>query len=161
MVTFFHDHIFLKCKNQYYTSGSLNSGVLKRYIAPFGKIRLVTRQKEVEFVKADIRPSSVANTEFVEVPNYKSFGGIFNYIKARRIIRKEVAEAEYIIIRTGSVANIAAKYAKKYKKPYLVEVVGCAWDGHWNYNLVGKILAPFSYLMQKRTVRCRLCCLCY
>ena len=91
-----------------------------------GKIRFVTRQKEVEFVKADIRPSSVANIEF-EVPNYKSFGGIFNYIKAR-IIRKEVAEAEYIIIRTGSVAKYSGKVCKKYKKPYLVEVVGCGTD---------------------------------
>lgn len=153
MVTFFHDHIFLKYKNEYYTSGSLNSDVMKRYIKPFGKIRLVTRQKEVESVKGGIKPSSVPNTEFVAVPNYKSVKNLLKYFKARKIIKDEVVNAEFIILRTSSFANVAARYARKYNKPYLVEVVGCAWDGIWNYNLLGKIIAPFSYYMQKKTVK--------
>lgn len=153
MVTFFHDHIFLKYKNEYYTSGSLNREVMKRYIEPFGKIRLVTRQKEVESMQEGVQPSSIQNTEFVEVPNYKSISAIFNYFKARKIIKNEVLNAEHIVLRTSSFANIAARYARKYKKPYLVEVVGCAWDGTWNYSLIGKVIAPFSYLMQKKTVR--------
>jgi glycosyltransferase involved in cell wall biosynthesis len=153
MVTFFHDHIFFKYNNGYYTSGSLNGNVLKRYIEPFGKIRLVTRQKEVASIKDGIAPSSIPNTEFVEVPDFKSIRTIFNYFKARKIIKSEVKNAEYIILRTSSVANIAASYARKYNKPYLVEVVGCAWDGNWNYSLLGKIIAPLSYLLQKKTVR--------
>lgn len=153
MITFFHDHIFLKYKNEYYTSGSLNREVMKRYIEPFGKIRLVTRQKEVESMQEGVQPSSIQNTEFVEVPNYKSISAIFNYFKARKIIKNEVLNAEHIVLRTSSFANIAARYARKYKKPYLVEVVGCAWDGTWNYSLLGKVIAPFSYLMQKKTVR--------
>jgi glycosyltransferase involved in cell wall biosynthesis len=153
MVTFFHDHIFLKYKNEYYTSGSLNKSVMNRYIEPFGKIKLVTRCKEVDAITGGIEPSSIYNTEFVEVPNYKKITKLFNYIKARRKIKQEVANAEYIIVRTSSFANIAAKYAQKYNKPYLVEVVGCAWDASWNYSVLGKIIAPFSYLMQKKTVR--------
>src|SRR5690554_2854454 len=105
MVTFFHDHIFLKYKNEYYTSGSLNSDVMKRYIKPFGKIRLVTRQKEVESVKGGIKPSSVPNTEFVAVPNYKSVKNLLKYFKARKIIKDEVVNAEFIILRTSSFAN--------------------------------------------------------
>lgn len=153
MVTFFHDHIFLKYKNEYYTSGSLNSDVMKRYIKPFGKIRLVTRQKEVESVKGGIKPSSVPNTEFVAVPNYKSVKNLLKYFKARKIIKDEVVNAEFIILRTSSFANVAARYARKYNKPYLVEVVGCAWDSAWNYSLLGKFIAPFSYYMQKETVK--------
>jgi glycosyltransferase involved in cell wall biosynthesis len=153
MVTFFHDHIFLKYKNEYYTSGSLNREVMKRYIEPFGEIRLVTRQKEVESIKEGVQHSSILNTEFVEVPNYKNISSTFNYFKARKIIKNEVLNAEHIVLRTSSFANIAARYARKYNKPYLVEVVGCAWDGTWNYSLLGKVIAPFSYLMQKKTVR--------
>lgn len=153
MVTFFHDHIFLKYKNEYYTSGSLNSDVMKRYIEPFGKIRLVTRQKEVESVKGGMKPSSIPNSEFVEIPNYKNVRNVLKYFKARKIIKDEVVNAEFIILRTSSFANVAARYARKYNKPYLVEVVGCAWDGTWNYNLLGKIIAPFSYYMQKKTVK--------
>ncbi|WP_315113917.1 glycosyltransferase [Clostridium intestinale] len=153
MVTFFHDHIFLRYRNNFYTSASLNSEVMKRYINFFGKIRLVTRWKTVDEIKEKTEPSSIDCTEFVGVPNYKSISKLFNYFKARKIIKKEVLEAEYIIVRTSSFANIAARYAKKYKKPYLVEVVGCAWDASWNYSLIGKFIAPFAYFFQKKTVK--------
>ena len=153
MVTFFHDHIFVKYKDDYYTTGSLNANVMKRYINLFGKIRLVTRQKNADKLASQIEPSSIPGTEFAAVPNYKSPGKIFNYFKARKIIKREVLNAEYIILRTSSIANIAARYARKYNKPYLVEVVGCAWDANWNYSLLGKLVAPFAYLAQKKTVR--------
>jgi hypothetical protein len=153
VVTFIHDHVFQKYNGQFYTSGSLNKEVMMRYINPFGGIRLVTRCKEVSTIKQGLEPSSIQNTQFVSVPNYKSIKTIMNYFKARKIIREEVKNAEHIILRSSSFANIAARYAKKYNKPYLVEVVGCAWDATWNYSLLGKILAPFSYMAQRKTVR--------
>ncbi|WP_198039505.1 glycosyltransferase family 4 protein [Clostridium kluyveri] len=153
MVTFIHDHVFLKYDNQFYTSGSLNSEIMKRYINTFGGIRLVTRCKEVTSVKDSLEPSSIENTEFVCIPNYKSIIKILNYFKARKIIKEEVLKSEYIILRTSSFANIAARYARKYNKPYLVEVVSCAWDATWNYNFIGKFIAPFSFMFQKKTVR--------
>lgn len=153
MVTFIHDHVFLKYDNQFYTSGSLNSKIMKRYINTFGGIRLVTRCKEVTSVKNSLEPSSIENTEFVCIPNYKSIIKILNYFKARKIIKEEVLKSEYIILRTSSFANIAARYARKYNKPYLVEVVGCAWDALWNYSIIGKFVAPFSFMFQRKTVK--------
>lgn len=153
MVTFFHDHVFIKHKDKYYTSGSLTKEVMVRYTEPFGRMRLVTRQREVTDIYTDLQPSNVLGTEFIEVPNYKSISSMGNYFKARKIIKEEVKNAEFIVLRTSSIANIAGKYARKFRKPYLVEVVGCAWDGTWNYSLLGKLIAPISYIMQKKTVK--------
>lgn len=153
MLSFFHDHIFLKYENNLYTSGSLNDAFMKRYIKYFGNIRVISRQKDVGSIKDGVTPSNIANTEFVEVPNYKNIRSLFNYFKAKKIIKAEVANAECIILRTSSIANIAARYARKYNKKYLVEVVGCAWDASWNYSVLGKLIAPFSFLKQRKTVR--------
>jgi glycosyltransferase involved in cell wall biosynthesis len=65
-----------------------------------------------------------------------------------------VINNDFIIARLPSnVGSAAIKYARKYKKPYLVEVVGCPWDAYWNHSLKGKILAPYSYLKLKRIVK--------
>jgi len=143
----------MKCNNHFYTSGSLSKEVMGRYIEPFGDITLVTRCKEVDSVNIDLEPSSIENTNFVPVPDYKAIKKIHNYFKARKIIKQEILKAEHIVLRTSSFANIAARYAKKFNKPYLVEVVGCAWDASWNYSLLGKIIAPFSFVAQRKTVK--------
>lgn len=153
MVTFIHEHIFIKQNNQYYTSGSLDKLVMKRYINIFGNIKLVTRCKKINKDLGNINPSSIENTSFICVPDYKNIKKIHKFFKAKKIIKKEVEKADFIILRSGSFANIAAKHAKKINKPYLIEVVGCAWDANWNYGLLGKIIAPFNFKAQKRAVR--------
>ena len=50
---------------------------------------------------------------------------------------------------------IAAKYCRRIGKPFLVEAVGCPWGSLWNHSLFGKLLAPFSYLRMRRTMKVR------
>ncbi|RKQ34280.1 glycosyltransferase family 4 protein [Oceanobacillus halophilus] len=150
---FVHSHVFLKKQGQYYTSGSLTADVMRRYINIFGNITLVTRGRDVSEVKEGLEPSSIENTSFVRVPNYKSISKLHSFFSAKKIIENQVKEADFIIARTSSLANIAIKYAKKYNKPYLVEVVGCSWDASWNYNLIGKLIAPYNYFKQKKVVK--------
>ena len=45
------------------------------------------------------------------------------------------------------------KFAKKYNKPYVVEVTGFAFDGLWYHSLRGKIVAPFKELQYKRLLK--------
>lgn len=151
-VTFINDHIFYKYKKNYYTSGSLNPDVIKRYTTVFSKIHFVTRQKKTKFKTASL-PVNNCTTSFTKVPHYKSLRTVKNYALTKRIIKDEVEKADFLILRSGTFANIAAKYARKIKKPYLIEVVGCSWDAHWNYGFLGKFIAPFAYLGQKRAVK--------
>jgi glycosyltransferase involved in cell wall biosynthesis len=150
---FVHDHVFLKNKSAFYTTGSLTAEVIKRYIDVFGNITLVTRGNDVSVFKENLKPSSMDNAVFVRVPDYKTIAKLFNIFKAIKIIRNEVKMSDYIIARTSSLAYIAIKYAIKYKKPYLIEVVGCPWDALWNHSFKGKLIAFASYFIQKKAVK--------
>lgn len=48
------------------------------------------------------------------------------------------------------LGETVARIARKYHKPCLNVVVGCAWDAYWNYSRVGKLMAPFRYLSLRR-----------
>lgn len=72
----------------------------------------------------------------------------------RSIIEKAVQEADACIIHVFSMyGQYVVRAAKKYNKPYCTVVVGCPWDAYWNYNLKGKLIAPFNYLTLRRIQR--------
>lgn len=86
--------------------------------------------------------------EFVEIAKINTLSSFF--LKRRDndiVVEKEVKKADVCVAHIPSFHSEAVvKYAKKYSKPYMTVVVGCSWDSYWNYNLKGKILAPFCYL---------------
>ena len=85
------------------------------------------------------------------IKNYLDFN---KRIEIKNIIKNEVIKSDFIIARLpSSNGNLAVKFAKKYNKPYLIEVVGCSWDSLWNYSVRGKLIALPSYLSMKRSVK--------
>lgn len=144
-----------------YTHSSYNTEVWNRYLNLFNSITVVVRKESKIYTENTAKKSfeifdnKVLNyTEINDI--YKS---IFTYInpiirlKNNKIIKEAVKSHDYIIARIPSYAGYnAIKYAKKFKKPYLVEVVACSWDGLWNHSIRGKLLAPFSFFKQKKYV---------
>ena len=153
MLTFIHDHIFIKCKGLYYTSGSLSPAILKRYTDLFGTMRLVTRCKENDLSSTAHQPSDSDKTTFVQVQNFLCLSGLKSYRTACKTIKQEVKDSQYLILRSGVFSAIAYRYAKRLKKPYLAEVVGCPWDAYWNHSFSGKLLAPVITLSTRRMVK--------
>lgn len=153
-VLFAHDHKFYIYKNEYYSKGSLSKEVLTRYTNTFEKVTIVSRQEKIDYKPENMSLSTAKRVEFVKVPDFKSIKSFYKKTAAKQIIKKEVENSDCIIARLpSSVGNIAIKYAKKYNKPYLVEVVGCAWDGYWNHSIPGKVIALPSYLKMKSLVK--------
>jgi glycosyltransferase involved in cell wall biosynthesis len=73
-----------------------------------------------------------------------------NYSK----LKKAVESADKLIVRMPCAEGATAvRIAKKAKIDTLVECVGCVWDGLWNYNLKGKLIAGVSYLQMRSTVK--------
>lgn len=71
----------------------------------------------------------------------------------KKVLRELVQEHDLIVVHApNSVSDLAAGYAHRYHKKYLVVLVGCGWGTLWYYNWKGKLLAPLSYLMTRRTV---------
>lgn len=74
-------------------------------------------------------------------------------IKNNRIVKQTVEQSDIVVARLPSFSGLQAVYwAKKLKKPYIVEVIGCAWDGYWNYGLKGKLLAPGLFTITKKAI---------
>ena len=153
-VVFAHDHIFEKFGNLFYSNGGLSSEALKRYTDVFDEVRVVSRQNEISKLDINLTLANVQKVEFIKVPNFKSLSNYYKKIKAEKIIEKEVKLSHCVISRLPSaIGAIAVEYAKKYHKPYLIEIVGCGFEAMWNLNLAGKIIAPFSYIRTKKLVK--------
>ena len=74
--------------------------------------------------------------------------------KNEKIIEQAIAGVDACIIHVPSrLSSQVIQVAQKLRKPYMVVVVACPWDGLWNYDWRGKLIAPFSYLKLKREVR--------
>jgi glycosyltransferase involved in cell wall biosynthesis len=146
----------------YYTGGSYSKDVWDRYLRISTNFSVLAR-KELniygkEFATNKFNYFDRNKIDFVEVPSISSSLNSFLNIRTRilrnSIIKEQVLRNDAIIARLPSNnGNIAIKYAKKYKKPYLIEVVGCSWDAHWNYGIAGKVLSLYSFLEQKKAIR--------
>lgn len=153
---FCHDHRFYKSSTDttMYSNGGLSYDVLKRYINVFGSVRVVARQERISD-KADLNRLTLASgkdVEFVAIENFKSIRGLSKLHNAKSIIYNEVKNCDLVIARLpSSIGSMAVAAAKKYDKPYLVEVVGCPWDASINYgSLLGKLMAPYGFINLKR-----------
>lgn len=128
-----------------------------RYLKHFDELYIIGRKLKIkvdsltgydEFYKGD-------KIHFIEVPEIHSF---FCYIQnisnTKALINKIVGIVDYVIARIpGTYSSIAVECAKNQKKPYLVEMVGCAWDALWNHSFKGKIVAPYRYYNTKKIVK--------
>ena len=89
------------------------------------------------------------------VPNTKSPKALLrNSAEANQIIQKCVEENDIFILRLQSmIAEKALKYILKAGKPFICEVVACAWDSYWNHSALGKLVAPIEFARVRGAVR--------
>ena len=134
-VVFVHDHKFRKVNNTIYSPGGLSNEILTRYTEIFGNVFVIGRI--INEKKARVTYSKITNPLVC--------------IETKEMLFKRIKSADAVIIRLPSINGYKAVYfAKKLKKPYLVEVVGCTKDAYLNYGIKGKIFAyPAYYLMKK------------
>lgn len=153
-VGFFHDGPIYRDSMGRYHNGVLNDHIIERYFYFADQFIGVTRiynLKDATEKTVILHP----NVTFVEVPNLNTLKGHFlDRKKCERIVEEQVKRCDYVIARVPSyVARQAIRYAKKYNKPFLTEVVGCPWDSLWNHSLKGKILALRSYREMRKMMK--------
>ena len=154
---FCYDGPLYKDEQGNYFDSILNDQMFERYFKVADKLKLVIRTKDIDSKNGTKKMNRLSNPNIsvVECPNLSSISGLIsNRKKAKEIIEKEIREADLIFIRLPSViGNISVDIAKKFKKKYLIEVVGCPWDAYWNYSLKGKMVAPFATQMMKTRIK--------
>ena len=126
----------------------------KRYLQVFNEITVVTRSRITEenpMGKIDLLSGSCVKFDN-RVGMFKGPEVFFN-IRVRRIIQDDIKQSDFVICRLDSFLGLLAIHeCKKIKKPYLIEVAGCAWDSFWNHGLSGKIIAPTMFFMMKKAI---------
>lgn len=138
------------CKEKYYKT-SFNP-FIERY-RYFGDVIFASYKKEVTISKQSVLNTEGVQFEFFEKEN-SLLGILKNWRRNRHHMRKCVERADIIVAHLPSpIGMIAIKYAKMYRKPYIIGVVGCTWDACWNYNWKGKLVAALFYISMRNAVK--------
>ena len=143
---FIHDTTFKKYENDYYATDGLDEEVFSMYKKYFGNIVVTARYQEI----------NNPNDSYIKKENLitsASFCCGENFFKTIKFIKNNIYDSDFVILRVHSFNSVIAYYyIKKYKKKYLVESAACAWDCLWHHSTLGKILAPFMFLITKLIV---------
>lgn len=152
-VLFVHDGPMYINEEGKYFAFAYDNNLKNRYLQLGEKLTFLMRTQKV--LDTNFSEINNGNLLVIDVPNFKSPKLYFqNFKKASQIIEQQVKEHDKIIIRLpSSNGNLAVQYAKKYKKKYMIEVVGCPWDAYWNYSIQGKVVAPIEYYKMKKLVK--------
>lgn len=135
---FVHGHKFREVSGRLYSPGGLPNEVLGRYSALCDELTVIGRIIREEESKSSYSLISDPKVTILTEEN----------------LAREVERADGLIVRLPApVGYRAIHMARKLKKPYLVEVVGCIWDAYWNYGLKGKLFALPAMLIMKHSVK--------
>lgn len=129
----------------------------ERFLNYFDTLTVIGRKKKMgreEVGNLDL--SSGLNVEHILLPNMNE--PLRRLLQSNRIYKKiyeQVEKADAIIIRGPVEFGLtAASISRKLKKPYAVEMSGCAFDHTWYYGtLLGKLYAPIKYKRAQYMVR--------
>ena len=137
----------------------LNNRVYDRYLEHADTLTVAIRVAKC--APEEAAPATLideSRVDFLPIPNLSSLSGtVLQRRKAKQLLMQAMREADFAIIRLPSfIGAVAVRVARQLHKPYLVEVVGCAWDSLWNFGLKGKLIAPWlSVSMRCQVLRAR------
>lgn len=154
---FAHDHRFIPSEGQIWSELQFESSLWKRYLEHFDNLTVAGRLGAIPFGKTlqQLEVSSAPKVHFELFPNLSSLRGMtLRRYAARRRMQALVARHDAVIARLPSeIGLLAIESARALGKPWAVEVVGCPWDGLWNYgSIAGKVYAPLAWWRMRRTV---------
>lgn len=153
IAAFFHDHVFMRdSSGLHHSNGGLPYSTLSRYVAHFDRLVVVGRSRPMGSSGGTLAEGPGVEMDCVGNPLRLSL--VLGGPLLRRHIRRVIERVDCAIIRMPSgISAIACSEAVRAGKPWLCEVVGCAWDALWNYGSVaGKVLAPQSFVSSRRWI---------
>ncbi|ARD67076.1 glycosyltransferase [Eubacterium limosum] len=155
-VLFAHDG-YMGVINEEIYSDTYDNKIIERYKEISQNVIFLVRKKDYKNdtkLKEKTNHIEQSNFSFQGVDNFKTLKGYLGLKTIKEKVNSCVRDAEYIVARIPSdLGFLAIKYAKKYSKPYLIEVVGCPFDSLSNYNTIGKLLAPIYMIYMKKIVK--------
>lgn len=147
---FVHDHRFPQVNKEYYYSYGFDEEFFKRYLSTFDNLSIIGRDTVLKLREQDKVEKVNSGVNFLTIRDLKELKQKATRTKIDEMIKK----SDYVIIRLPSILGLyAVRSAKKQGKPYLIEVVGCAWDAFRYQNKSKKIIAPIITSLCKIAIR--------
>lgn len=150
---FIHD-IKAKCFEGKTYARSYGKEIWDRYLTVFESIKVCTRCYEA--TEEEVRGIDLLTCEGVAFDKrIGMFKGpeVFFSKRVKKILHENINEADAVVLRLDSFLGLlTVRECQKMGKPYLIEVVGCAWDSFWNHGIDGKVLALPIFLMMKNAI---------
>lgn len=154
-LVFAHDAFFRRDDERVYSVASFPDTVWRRYLSYFMSITVLARDgsDHLDEKFACVR-SDASGVEFSLFPSVRDIAIKGSFSRDFKLIKKRIACSDAVIARLPSeMGLLAIRIARHLKKPYAVEVVGCPWDGFWNYgNWKGMLYAPVMVARTRRAV---------
>lgn len=149
---FAHDHAFLM-RGADVLSDKLPYEVWTRYLNHFETLLILARYADGGSPMLPL--SSGQGVEFEFLPSVSSVHSLLT--RGGRVadrMRAQIDSCDFVIARLPSeLGLLACRIAREQNKPYLVEVVGCAWDALWNYGSIkARLYAPILYSRMRYAV---------
>lgn len=127
----------------------------ERYLPNFNKIQVCFRTKKTnKNLKGISDISSGPRVGFDKRIGMFKGPEVFFSKRIKEILRDDIKENEAVIVRLDSFLGLQTiSECRRANKPYMIELVGCAWDSFWNHGLSGKMLAPYLFMRTKKEVK--------
>lgn len=134
---------------------SYGRSIWDRYLVAFDNILVCARSRKAD--KQMVTGVEQLTSDVVEFDTrIGMFKGpdVFISKRIKDILTEDIKKCDAVILRLDSFLGLQAiTICRKLNKPYLIEVVGCAWDSFWNHGITGKILAPYIFLRTKKEIQ--------
>jgi glycosyltransferase involved in cell wall biosynthesis len=153
---FAHDHRFFRGRNgELYTSGAFPASVWERFLDHFDDVHVIARDGGQVDESPRLARADRQHVSFEFLPSLASLRQLL--FRSRRLdarMRSAVKSADAVVARLPSeIGLLAVSHARRLRKPYAVEVVGCAWDSYRNNGAPGaRLYAPLAYLRARQAI---------
>jgi glycosyltransferase involved in cell wall biosynthesis len=153
---FAHDHRFQRgAGGELYTLGSFPCEVWDRYLEQFDEVHVIARDGGAAAPRAQLSRADHAAVTFQFLPTLGSLRQlVFRSPEVDRQICAAMRAADAVVARLPSeIGLLAIHHARRLRKPYAVEVVGCPWDGCLSHGaMAARLYAPAALLRTRRAI---------
>lgn len=153
---FIHDFPIHANGEEVYPDEEMVASLKERYLSHIKQLVIICRKAGPGQQKYDeLKHHHADDVIFNPIENYSSLKALKNRGQSISKMEPVIEQADLIILRLPSILGIDAyRFVRKFKKPYIVEVVGNGYDTlYYRGGALGKIIAPYYHWKVKKTVK--------
>src|SRR5699024_5800977 len=139
-----------------YPDEEMVENLKERYLLHIKQLDIICRKARPGQQKYyELKPHHADDVIFNPIENYSSLRALKNRGQSISKMKPIIEQSDFVILRLPSILGVDAyRFVRKFKKPYIVEVVGNGYDTlYYRGGSIGKIIAPYYHRKVKGAVK--------